>query len=276
MNRRVVKSVVQVAIQVLIILVVLGPIYWMVSSSFKPVTEIMSRTPTLIPNGFTLKGYIRLFQQGNFVRQLRNSIVIACLTTLCSTVIAAAAGLGTYFSKVRWLKSLKILSMLVFVFPTTLLIVPMYQILALFRAVNTIPGLVLVNIMLTAPFSFWLLEGFFDSIPPELEEAALIDGANRWQVNTKIILPLIRPGLATALIYSFVMAWTEYSFSSVLIIDHRLKTLPLGVADVLASYNIDWSLLTATTSLAMVPGIIFFALAGKHFISGLVSGALKA
>jgi ABC-type glycerol-3-phosphate transport system permease component len=275
-GRLVLNSVLKVVIQAIIIVVVLGPIYWMVSSSFKTVREIMSTAPTLFPRDFTLTGYMRLFRQGTFVPLLCNSIIISALTTVFSGVIATAAGFGTYFGRMKWLRSLKLISILAFVFPTTLLIVPIYQILVAIRAVDTVMGLVLVNIMLTAPFSFWLLEGFFDSIPRELEEAALIDGASRFQVNTKVILPLIRPGLATVVIYSFVMSWTEYSFSSVLVIDPHLKTLPLGVADVLAQYNIDWSLLTATTSLAMVPGIIFFALAGKHFISGLVSGALKA
>lgn len=104
----------------------------------------------------------------------------------------------------------------------------------------------------------------------------MVDGASRLQTMLYVVLPLASPGVAVVAIYTFVIAWTEFTFSSALIIDTNLKTLPMGLADILAAYNINWGLLTSNTTLAMLPGILFFALVGRHFVSGLVSGALKA
>lgn len=254
----------------------IGPVYWVASSSFKNTQEVISPIPTAFPLNLTLSNYNRLLQQSNYVRQLRNSILVAAGTTLFTLLITIMAAFGAYRGNVRWLRKLKFVAIIAFVFPTALLVVPIYGILAQIGLVDTIWSGILVNCILTVPFSFWLVEGFFDAVPRELEEAALVDGANRLQTAWKILLPLITPGLATIAIFAFVASWTEYTFSSVLLIQAEIRTIPLGLADILAQYNIDWGLLTTNTTLAMIPGLVFFALAGRYFISGLVAGALKA
>lgn len=261
---------------IVLLIVTIGPIIWVFLSSFKPPREVISPTPTLFPSDFTFSNYDRLFDQSNFLTQLENSLKIAALTVVLTVLIVIFAAYGAYRGNVPWLRNLKFVAILAFVFPTTLLVVPIYEILVRIGLVDTIWSGVFVNCMLTAPFCFWLIEGFFDAIPHELEEAAYVDGANRIQAGYKILLPLIAPGLATITIYTFVTAWTEFTFSSVLLIDRELKTLPLGLSDILAQYNIDWGLLTSNTTLAMVPSVLFFAVAGRYFIGGLVAGALKA
>ncbi len=261
---------------VFFLVVTLGPLYWVAVSSFKPPREVIARIPTAFPSEVTLKNYERLLDQSNFVAQLQNSATIAVLTVVFTVVIVVLAAFGAYRGHVRALRKLKFVAILAFVFPTTLLVVPIYEILVRIGLIDTIWSGVLVNCILTVPFSFWLIEGFFDSIPRELEEAAYVDGANRLQAGVRILLPLIAPGLATVGIFSFVTSWTEYTFASVLLINADLKTLPLGLADILAQYNINWGLLTSNTTLAMIPGMLFFAFAGRYFIDGLVAGALKA
>lgn len=261
---------------VLFLVITLGPLYWVAMSSFKTPREVIARTPTAFPSEVTLKNYERLLDQSNFVAQLQNSATIAALTVVFTVVIVVLAAFGAYRGQIHWLRNLKFVAILAFVFPTTLLVVPIYEILVRIDLVDTIWSGVLVNCILTVPFSFWLIEGFFDSIPRELEEAAYVDGANRLQAGVRILLPLITPGLATVGIFAFVTSWTEYTFASVLLINADLKTLPLGLADILAQYNINWGLLTSNTTLAMIPGILFFAFAGRYFIDGLVAGALKA
>lgn len=260
----------------LFLVLTIGPIYWVASSSLKSVQEVISPVPTAFPTVPTFANYERLLQQSNFVTQLRNSILVATGTTLLTLVITVMAAFGAYRGNIPWLRKLKFIAIIAFIFPTALLVVPIYEILAQIGLVDTIWSGILVNCVLTVPFSFWLVEGFFDAVPKELEEAALVDGANRVQTAQRILLPLIKPGLATIAIFAFVSSWTEYTFSSVLLINAEIKTIPLGLADILAQYNIDWGLLTTNTTLAMIPGIVFFALAGRYFISGLVAGALKA
>lgn len=258
------------------LLLTVGPVYWVTISSLKSSQEVISSTPTALPLHPTVENYVRLLTQSNFVAQLSNSLFQATATTILTLVVTTLAAFGAYRGNIRWLRNLKFVAIIAFIFPTTLLVVPIYQILTTLNVVDTLWACVLVNCMLTAPFSFWLIEGFFDTVPREIEEAAYVDGAGRIQAARLIVLPLIAPGLATIAIFTFVTAWTEYTFSSVLLIDSSLKTLPLGLADILAQYNIDWGLLTTNTTLAMIPGIIFFAIAGRYFISGLVAGALKA
>ena len=260
----------------LLLFITVSPIVWVTLSSFKPAREVIARTPTIFPADFTFENYERLLDQGNFLTQLENSIKIAALTVVVTILVVITAAFGAYRGNIAWLRNLKFVAILAFVFPTTLLVVPIYEILVRIDLVDNLWSGVFVNCILTVPFSFWLIEGFFDAIPHELEEAAYVDGANRVQAAYKILLPLIAPGLATITIFTFVTAWTEFTFSSVLLIDRELKTLPLGLADILAQYNIDWGLLTSNTTLAMIPSILFFAIAGRYFIDGLVAGALKA
>lgn len=258
-----------------LLVLTVGPVLWITLSSFKTAREIIASPPTFLPSTFVLDHYRRLLSSTDFLQQLFNSMAIAGTTTIVTTVIVTMAGLGAYRSPMRWLRKLKFVAILAFVFPTTLLIVPIYEVVSWFRLVDSRTAIVLINTMLTAPFAFWLIEGFLDAVPVEIEEAATVDGASRWTVYGRIILPLITPGLGTIAVYTFITAWTEFTFSSILLIDRDLKTLPMGLADILAQYNIDWGLLTSNTVLAMVPGIVFFAFAGRFFVRGLVAGALK-
>lgn len=260
----------------LALLITVGPIYWVVISSFKSTREILTVPPTLFPAEFVITHYARLLSQPLFLQQLGNSVFVSLISTTLTLLIVLCAAFGAYRGHLPALRNLKFVAIIAFIFPITLLVVPIFEVLVMINLADTLWAVILVNCVLTAPFSFWLIEGFFDAVPRELEEAALVDGANRWQIASHILIPLILPGIATIGIFSFVISWTEYAFSSVLIIDSQLRTLPLGLADVLAQYTINWGLLTASTTLAMIPGVVFFAVAGRYFISGLVAGALKA
>lgn len=260
----------------LALFITMGPIYWVVISSFKSTREIITPPPTLFPAEFVLTHYERLLSQPFFLQQLGNSVYVSLISTALTLAIVLCAAFGAYRGHLPILRNLKFVAIIAFVFPMTLLVVPIYEMLVRLNLVDTLWSVILVNCVLTVPFSFWLIEGFFDAVPIELEEAALVDGANRWQIASHVLMPLILPGIATIGIFSFVISWTEYTFSSVLIIDPHLRTLPLGLAAILAQYNVDWGLLTTYTTLAMIPGVVFFAIAGRYFISGLVTGALKA
>jgi len=141
--------------------------------------------------------------------------------------------------------------------------------------VNSLFGLMVINVTFAAPFSVWLMQGFFDNVPIALDESAAIDGAGRMRTLFQIILPLIGPGIATISIYAFIMAWTEFAFSSVLINSDSLRTLPIGLNAIMGQYTVRWGWTTAGAVLALLPVVIFFAFVGKYFVKGLTAGAVK-
>ena len=140
---------------------------------------------------------------------------------------------------------------------------------------DRLTALIIINVTFAAPFAVWMLQAFFRTIPPELEEAAALDGATRVQVMLKIILPLSAPGIASIAIFAFIMSWTEYMFASVLIVSDANRTLPVGLAGIIGQYQIDWGLLLAGATLTTLPVIILFSFVGRHFVEGLTTGAVK-
>ena len=159
--------------------------------------------------------------------------------------------------------------------PGTLLLVPLYRTMASLHLVNTLGALVIVNVAFTAPFCVWLLHGFLDSIPRELDEAAAVDGAGSLRIMRSVVLPLMGPGLATVGVYAFVYSWTEFVFASQLVVNDQLKTLPIGLSEIMGQYNINWGLLMAGAVFTILPAAVIFAVAGRYFVGGLVKGAVK-
>ena len=146
---------------------------------------------------------------------------------------------------------------------------------ALSGALNTWASLIIMNVTFAAPFSVWLMRGFFTSIPDGIEEAAAIDGATDMQILRRIIVPLTLPGIVVTGTYTFVYSWTEFLFASVFIIDDSLQTLPVGLEGLVSSYSIDWGLLSAAAVMTALPVVILFAFAGRYFIAGVTAGSSK-
>jgi len=160
-------------------------------------------------------------------------------------------------------------------FPAVVLLVPYYKMLTAYRLVNTLPGLILPNIAFTMPFCTWMMMGYYNTISPELEQAALIDGCNRYQSYFRIISPLVLPGVAATAIYSFIQVWNEYMFSQTLMKTETSKTLTVGIAQMVGEYRTLWNDMMAASILASLPMIIAFIFLQKYFISTLTAGAIK-
>ena len=141
--------------------------------------------------------------------------------------------------------------------------------------VDSLASLILINVALAAPFAVWLMRAFLASVPVEIEEAARIDGASPMTILFRVIIPLIRPGIASVAIFAFIASWTEYLFASVLIQTDARRTIPVGFAGIIGQYQIDWGLMLAGATLATLPVLALFALIGRHFVAGLTAGALK-
>lgn len=263
---------------VIIVVLMIWPFVYIFLSSFKSMREIMSRA-TLLPKDLTLRNYETLVfartPVRDFPRFLYNSFVVSLATALCTLVVSSIGGYS--ISRSRRLKGsfTSRLLLLLYVFPTVILLVPLYKAFASFGLYDHLASLVIVYTALAAPFCTWLLISFFDSIPRDLEESASIDGASPTVAFLRIVLPLAAPGLVTAGTYSFITAWGEYMFALVLISSNLKKTGPLGLATFAAEQYIEWGPLLAGAILIMLPVFLLFLPVSGYFIRGFTAGAVK-
>ncbi|MEM3393916.1 MAG: carbohydrate ABC transporter permease [Candidatus Methanomethylicia archaeon] len=264
----------------------LFPIYWIFASSFKPIEEIMTAKPMLIPNNPTLEHYINLFSPtalyGGIERAgkfflffIRNSLITSSITVTISVIISVVGGYALSRYRFKGSTLLSRLMLLIYLFPGVLLTIPLFEIMAYLNIVNNHISLILVYVPLTASFCTWLMKAFFDTVPRELDEAVLVDGGNTFDAFTKVILPLSKPGLMTIIIFSFVTCWGEYLFASILINSDHLKLIAPGLAMYMGYQYIEWGSLLAGASLVTIPVLALFLPISRYFLRELVSGALK-
>ncbi|WP_119070740.1 carbohydrate ABC transporter permease [Aggregatilinea lenta] len=258
-----------------LMVLVLAPFYWIFSSSIKLPQEIISATPTFVPHSFTTEHYDKLLGESSFPTYMRNSIVVAVGTMAITVVLSTLAAYGLYRLRFPGRITLFRVILITYAFPGVLLLVPMYQMMSKLKLVDSLTALVIVNVTLSAPFAVWMLQAFFRTIPRELEEAAALDGASRLGIIVRIMLPLAAPGVASIAIFAFITSWTEYIFSSILIISEANRTLPVGLAGIIGQYQIDWGLLLAGATATTLPVLILFSLVGRNFVEGLTAGAVK-
>ena len=227
------------------------------------------------PSRLYLGHYEKLFASTPYVTYLTNSTIIAAMTMLATVTVSVAAAYGLYRLRVRGAGVIAAVLLLSYLIPGTLLLVPIYSSFAAIKLIDTPAALVIVNVAFAAPFCVWLLHGFFDAIPRELDDAAAVDGAGPLTTLWKVNLPLLAPGIGTVALYSFIFSWTEVVYASQLILRDSGKTLPIGLTAIMGQYNIDWGLLMAAASLTMVPGVLLFAAVGRYFVRGLTAGAVQ-
>jgi multiple sugar transport system permease protein len=260
---------------ILLLFLILVPFYWMLTSSIKLPPEIIARKVTLIPQSFTLQHYDKLLNSSSFVRYTANSLLVALGTTALSVVLAVLAAYAIYELRFPGHRVILRLMLVAYAFPGILLLVPLYILMSRIGLVDKPFGLMVINVVFTAPFSVWLLQAFFRTIPSSITDAALVDGAGGMYILWRIILPLISPGIASIAIFSFVTVWTEYLFASIMINSDVFRTLPPGLAGIIGQYQIDWGLLTAGAVATTLPVIVLFAFFGRYFVRGLTQGAVK-
>lgn len=250
------------------------PIYWMILSSLREPRELFSR-PSLLPTSFSLESYTTLLQVTDYPQQFMNSLMVAfavvVITLIASVVIAYAI---TRFRVP--LKMLIIGSMLyAYMFPPMMLAIPLYGIFVSLGIADSLLGLVVAHCTLTLPLGVWLLWGFFKAMPFDLEEAAMVDGCTRLGSFVRVVLPLSAPGIVTVAIFSFLLSWTDYTYALVMISSDTQKTLPVGLASMLGSFELRWGEVMAGASLIAAPLFIMFTLLSRFFIQGLAAGATK-
>ncbi|SDO05097.1 carbohydrate ABC transporter permease [Alkalicoccus daliensis] len=267
------NKLIRIFVGTFLIILIAFPFYWVLISSFKPSDQILS--PDLWPETFTLVHYVELLEQTPYLTNLFNSVFVAGMTMVFTVLIVIPAAYGIFRFQFIGRNFLFRLILASYIFPGVLLLVPVYQLMSDLGLVNSLWSLVIINVTFAAPFAVWLMRGFFDAIPTELDEAASIDGAGPMKTLFLIIIPLIKPGIATIAIYAFVLAWTEFTFASILITEDSQRVLTTGMNAIMGQYTVRWGWTTAGAVLTVIPVLIFFAFVGRYFVRGLASGAVK-
>ncbi|HMN15438.1 MAG TPA: carbohydrate ABC transporter permease [Bellilinea sp.] len=251
------------------------PLFWMVVSSLKTGPDLFTSPPKVLPAKVTLEWYDAVIFRSNSPRLFLNSFIVATVTMIINVVVGA---LGAYsFTRFRYPgRDMMLYGVLLsYVFPAILLLVPLFLILSSLNLINTLTGIILSHIVTTLPLSLWLLRSFFLDIPREIEHSAMVDGANHLVVFLRITLPLALPGLLSAGLFAFILSWNEYLFASVIGTSTMTKTLPVGIADFVTSFDIRWGEIMALGTVTTIPVIFFFMMIQKHFVRGLTAGAVK-
>jgi multiple sugar transport system permease protein len=254
---------------------VIGPYFWMFLTSITPSNELSVSKTTVIPKHPTFSAYGELLRQTGFLHNLANSAFVAVGVVLLTVICALLA--GTALSRYRFRGRRAVLYGILFVqlIPTILLIVPLYIELKKLGLLNNKLGLILVYTAFAMSFSTWLMKGFVDQIPVEIEEASLIDGCSKIQSFFHVILPLSRPGIAAAGTYAFIYSWNEFLFALTFTFNDQAKTVPVGLSQFVGENMIRWDFLTAGGVFAAIPILIGFMFAQRGLVAGLTSGAVK-
>jgi len=252
-----------------------APLAWMALTAFKPPTEIFVSPPGFFPSAFTFDNISRLFSETRFALYLANSALVAAGTVALTLAVAIP---GAYaLTRFRW-RGRELISMTVlftYMFAPIMVIIPFYVLMRALELTNTRIGLILAYTAFCLPFALWLLRTFFQAIPIDIEDAAMIDGASRRQVVQLVVLPLALPGVVATGIFTFILAWNDYIFARVLLGADELKTLPVGIADLYNASVVDWGMIMAAGLLVIAPVLGVFVFIQKYMVAGLASGGVK-
>lgn len=251
------------------------PFAYMLATSFKPHAYIFELPPQFIPDEPTIDNYRRAWSSNQFDRYFLNSLLVAAATTVVSVVVSAMMAYA--FARFRFpgrrlLFGLLLIGLMV---PTIMIVIPQFLLARTLGVIDSLVGLVLFYVATTVSLNTFLLRGFFEEIPDELEEAMIVDGANAWRRFWLLFLPLAKPALATVAIFSFLASWDEFVWALTIINDPDKRTLPIAIALFQGQHVTSWGLVFAASTIAVVPVVVVFLAFQRYFVSGLTAGAVK-
>jgi multiple sugar transport system permease protein len=263
------------ALLAIFVIFALFPLYWLVKVSITPNDLLYSEGVRMWPSQMTFAHYVSVVRHTTFPMFFRNSVIVSGATSITSTLIAAAAGYG--FSRFAFRGKIVIVGILMVtqMFPLVMIVAPIFRLLSPLGLTNSLSGLVIVYTAFNVPFASFLMQSFFDAVPRDLEEAAMIDGATRFRAFRSIILPLTMPGLAATLGFVFTAAWSELLFALMLNSSSNASTFPVGLLAFVSKFSVDFGQMMAAGVLALLPVCAFFLLIQRHLVQGLTAGAVK-
>ena len=258
----------------LFLIFLLFPFYEMLITSLKPGENIEANLGTLWPHPATLAAYRNRLSSADFLRPMGNSLIVAVITVLVSLTVSTLAAYSFSRFRFRGRKPLMIIFLMNNMFPTVLLLIPLYTIMRRIGLLYTPWALVLSYTTFTIPFSVWLMNGFLADLPISLEEAAMVDGANRATAFIRVVLPILVPCLLSTGVYIFMQSWNEYTFA-VLFTNSANRTVPIALKMMVGENGTEWEKLTAGGIITVFPVCVMFFFAQKQLVSGLTAGAVK-
>jgi len=250
------------------------PFLWVFLTALKSPEQIYNINQ-IIPTYITFDNFKQVLFQSNFARYFFNSAVISLVVTLISMLFAVMAAYGFCRYHIMGAEKMKMGILFTKMFPGVLLSIPYYVIMRKLNLIDTHTGLIILNCSFVLPFAVWNMCTFFVQIPWEIEEAALVDGCNRFQAFMKTIFPLAKPGISATTLYCFLMSWDEFMYANTFISTAMKKTVQVGIRDYIGEYSTDWGPLMAAVILSLVPVIIFFVFVQDNLVGGLSAGAVK-
>jgi multiple sugar transport system permease protein len=253
----------------------IGPIVWTVLTSLKTEDEIVSRDFRFLPTSLTFENYVTLWERSGYPHLLLNSAIVTGMTVLMSLTIGTVAAYSISRYRFPGRSSLMIFYLVIRMFPFTLLLIPLFIMLRNLRLFDTHFGLALTYTTFLLPLCVWMLKGFFDGIPPDLEEASRVDGSTRLGGMIRIVLPLARQGIAATTVFIAIGAWNEYVWALLLTTANGARTWPVGLQLMVGEFQMPWGVLSASGIISIIPIIIGFAIVQRALVSGLMAGGVK-
>jgi len=253
------------------------PLFWAISSSLRPAEELFARPPLLIPQTLDLKYYVQVLLYTAFPMYLRNTLIVALQSTLIAVVSASMAAYSFSRYNYRGREFISGTILLAYLFPPIVLIIPLFVFFRALNLVNTRFGLSLAHVTFTFPYAAWLLRGYFNAIPRDMEESAKIDGASNLKIFLNILLPLAAPAIVAAAIFTFIVSWNEFLFGLILTTSEETKPLSVGFYGRVHSGEMQeaWGGIMAWSNLMILPVLGFFLILEKRIVAGLTGGAIK-
>jgi len=251
------------------------PAVWILLTSFKPQLELVRKPITYLPRDFTLQNYVQVFAEQPLARYLLNSVVVAGLSTVLTLIVSAGAAYAIARLHLKYRDLILSTIIASSTFPLVTLLVPIFETMRAAGLLNTYPALILPYIVLSLPVCTLVLVSFFQSIPRDLENAAMIDGATRFGALWHVVIPLAAPGVFTAGILAFVNAWDEFLLALSLNSAARMRTLPVGIALYQGEFTFPWHIIAAALIIAIVPVAVLIALFQERVVGGLTAGGMK-
>lgn len=259
----------------LFLVISLYPVIRVLSISLRPGDRLLSRSLAIIPSDATLSNFVELFTARPFFLWMWNSFLVSIAVTILGVALASTAGyvMARYKFVGRTTAMTAILTTQMF--PATMLLLPMYILISKLQLLNTYFGLIVVYSATALPFCVWTMKGYYDTIPYSLEEAAMIDGCNRFQAFYRVVLPLAAPALAITALFSFMSAWSEYLVAAQILQDPKMYTLPLGLKQFQQNMSTEWGLYAAGALIVAIPVVVLFMITNRYLVSGLTLGGVK-
>ena len=275
MTRRLAARTVFDTIGLLVFVVMLFPIYWMVTTALKPGKEILSLTPVWFPSPVTFENFRDAMNLPFFWNDVINSLIVVLSVVAISIALAFLAAVSVARFGFRGRSAFIVMVIAVQMVPLNALVIPVYLLLNQAGQVDSLLGVIVYYLAIVLPFMVWTLRGFIANVPVDLEEAAMVDGATRVGAFLRIVFPLVAPGLVATAIYGFIQAWNEYIIAYVLLSSSSKQTLTIWLASFTTQHGTDWGGLMAGATLTSIPVVVFFLLVQRRVAGGLTAGAVK-